>query len=92
MTMAQVQPYWPFIIMALNGMIAGWIAGSLLGGAGGLIRNLIVGIIGAFVGGWLVHAGLLKLPFTTGIPFGDQVVVSTIGALLVMIIARIVAR
>lgn len=92
MNTAELQPYMPYIIMAVNGIIAGWIAGALLGGAGGLIRNLIVGLIGAFVGGWLVHAGLLKLPFTTGLQFGDQVVVSTIGALLVMIIARIVGR
>ena len=47
--------------MALNGLIAGWLAGLLLGG-GGLIRNLVVGLIGAFVGGALVRFGLLKLP------------------------------
>jgi uncharacterized membrane protein YeaQ/YmgE (transglycosylase-associated protein family) len=92
MTLAELQPYWPYIIMALNGIVAGWLAGAILGGAGGLLRNLIVGIIGAFVGGWLVHAGLLKLPFTTGFQLGDQIVVSTIGALLVVIIARIVGR
>ena len=89
--MAQIQPYMPYIIMALNGLIAGWLAGVLLGG-GGLIRNLVVGLIGAFLGGFLINAGLLKLPFTTGIALGDQVVVSTIGALLVIILARILGR
>ncbi|MBA4172846.1 MAG: GlsB/YeaQ/YmgE family stress response membrane protein [Hyphomicrobium sp.] len=84
----------PWIIMAVNGLIAGWIAGLLLGG-GGLIRNLVVGIIGAFIGGALVQAGLLKLPydFNTLIPaFGNQIAVSTIGALLVIILARIIGR
>ena len=52
-TLEQIQPYTPYIIMGLNGLIAGWLAGSLLGG-GGLLRNLVVGIIGAFVGGLLV--------------------------------------
>ncbi len=92
--MAQIQPYMPWIIMAVNGLIAGWIAGLLLGG-GGLIRNLVVGIIGAFIGGALVQAGLLKLPydFNTLIPaFGNQIAVSTIGALLVIILARIIGR
>ncbi len=89
--MADLQPYMPYIVMALNGLIAGWLAGMLLGG-GGLIRNLIVGVIGAFVGGFLVNAGLLALPFTTGSAFGDQIVVSTIGAILVVILARILAR
>ncbi len=81
----------PWVIMALNGLVAGTLAGLLLGG-GGLIRNLVVGVIGAFIGGVLVQAGLLKLPFTTGFVLGDQIIVSTIGALLVIIIARIIAR
>lgn len=82
--------YWPWIIMAVNGLIAGWLAGLLLGG-GGLIRNLIVGIIGAFIGGALVQQGLLNLPFDFG-AWGNQIVVSTIGALIVIILARILGR
>lgn len=89
--MADLQPYMPYIIMAINGLIAGWLAGLLLGG-GGLIRNMFVGIIGAFLGGFLVNAGLLQLPFSTGFGYGDQIVVSTIGAILVIIIARIIGR
>ena len=89
--MAELQPYMPYIIMGLNGLLAGWLAGMLLGG-GGLIRNLFVGILGSFVGGFLVKSGLLKLPFTTGFPYGDQIVVSTIGALLIVILARIIGR
>ena len=89
--MEQLQPYWPFIVMALNGLIAGWLAGLLLGG-GGLIRNLFVGIIGAFVGGFLFNAGLLPLPYSTGSAFGDQIVVSTIGAIVVVLVARLIAR
>ena len=89
--MADLQPYMPYIVMAVNGLIAGWLAGLLLGG-GGLIRNIIVGIIGAFVGGYLVQSGLLKLPFTTGFAYGDQIVVSTIGAIIVLILVRILGR
>lgn len=89
--MAELQPYIPYIVMAVNGLVAGWLAGLLLGG-GGLIRNLFVGIIGAFVGGFLVQSGLLHLPFSTGFAYGDQIVVSTIGAILVIILARIIGR
>ena len=81
----------PWVIMIINGLIAGWLAGLILGG-GGLVRNLIVGIIGAFIGGWLVQSGVLRLPFTTGVALGDQIVVSTIGALIVVILARLVSR
>lgn len=90
--MDQVMPYLqnPWVIMAINGLIAGWLAGLLLGG-GGLFRNLIVGILGAFIGGALVQMGVLKLPVDLGF-WGNQIAVSTIGALLLIIIARIIAR
>jgi uncharacterized membrane protein YeaQ/YmgE (transglycosylase-associated protein family) len=91
-TMEQIQPYWPVIVMAVNGLIAGWLAGLVFGG-GGLIRNMIVGIIGAFVGGALVRYELLQLPasvtnVTNAIPYGTQILISTIGAAIVIIIAR----
>lgn len=88
--MGQLQPYMPFIIMAVNGLIAGWLASLLIGG-GGLIRDMFVGILGALLGGFLVHAGLLKLPFTLG-AWGDQILVSTIGAMIIIVIARIIGR
>ncbi|MGD9668191.1 MAG: GlsB/YeaQ/YmgE family stress response membrane protein [Hyphomicrobiaceae bacterium] len=90
--MDQVMAYLqnPWVIMAINGLIAGWLAGLILGG-GGLIRNLIVGILGAFIGGALVQMGVLKLPVDFG-AWGNQIVVSTIGALLLIIIARVIAR
>jgi uncharacterized membrane protein YeaQ/YmgE (transglycosylase-associated protein family) len=103
----QLQPYMPYIVMAVTGLIAGWLAGLLLGG-GGLFRNLVVGIIGAFVGGLLVKYGiigmpdpvmnpaaLLKIPynFNSLIPvYGNQIAISTIGALIVVILARIFGR
>lgn len=83
-------PYAPWIIMLVNGIIAGWLAGLILGG-GGLLRNALVGILGAVIGGILVQANLLNLPFDIG-AWGNQIVVSTIGALIVIILARIIAR
>lgn len=86
---AWINENWSLVVMIINGLIAGWIAGLLLGG-GGLIRNLIVGLIGAVVGGYLISSGLLVLPynFDAIIPYGNQIVVSTIGALLVVLVAR----
>lgn len=80
----------PWVIMAINGVIAGWLAGQLVGG-GGLIRNLIVGVIGAILGGSLVQMGLLQLPFDLG-TWSNQIVVSTIGAVIIVLIARFIAR
>ncbi|HEY8246372.1 MAG TPA: GlsB/YeaQ/YmgE family stress response membrane protein [Hyphomicrobium sp.] len=89
--MEQYSPYMPWIAMAVNGLVAGWLAHLLLGG-GGIIRDIFVGIIGAFVGGALVQAGLLKLPFLLDWPWAHQILVSTIGAILIIIIARIIGR
>lgn len=90
--------YWPYVVMGLNGIVAGWLAGQILGG-GGLIRNLVVGVIGAFVGGLLISNKLLVLPkavtdITAIMPggWGDQILVSTIGALLVVLVARFLGR
>ena len=80
------------------GLIAGWLAHMVMGsGGGGIISDLIVGLIGAFVGGALVRFGLLKLPegviaFTSKVPYGEQILISTIGALLVIILARVLGR
>ncbi len=89
--MEDYSPYMPWIVMAVNGLIAGWLAGLILGG-GGLIRNIFVGIIGAFVGGALVRAGWLVVPFFQDWPWAHLILVSTIGAILVVILARIIGR
>jgi len=91
-TFEQIQPYTPLIVMAINGLIAGWLAGLLFGG-GGLIRNLVVGIIGSFVGGAMVRYDILQLPasvtnLTGAVPYGTQILISTIGAAIVILVAR----
>lgn len=94
--MGDLQPYLPYIVMALNGIVAGWLASLLLGG-GGLIRDLFIGVLGAFLGGFLVKSGLLTLPdqvlaYANMIPHGPQILISTIGAILIIILSRIIGR
>ena len=50
---------WHFLGWLLIGAIIGWLASKVMHGKGGLIRNIIVGIAGAVVGGWLAeYAGI----------------------------------
>lgn len=77
------------LIFLAIGLVAGWLAGLVLGG-GGLLRNLIVGVIGAFVGGWLLSAAGIALPI--GNALVSQVITATIGAIVVIVVARVVAR
>ena len=94
-TLEQIQPYAPAIVMVVNGLIAGWLA-SLLFAGGGLMRDVAVGIVGAFVGGALVHYDLIALPATVtnlgnALPYGTHILISTIGASLVILVARLVS-
>jgi uncharacterized membrane protein YeaQ/YmgE (transglycosylase-associated protein family) len=77
------------LIFLAIGLVAGWLASLILGG-GGLLRNLIVGVIGAFVGGWLLSAAGIVLPI--GNVLLSQIVTATIGAIVVIVIARVIAR
>ena len=70
------------------GLIAGVLASVVMGGEG-LLRYLIVGVLGAFVGGYLFSALKIELPIKNA--FLSQVVTSTVGAILVVIIARLIA-
>lgn len=90
--MEETSPYLPWIVMAFNGLIAGWLAGLLLGGRGGIIRDIFVGIIGAFVGGALVRAGWIEVPVPFDSLWAHQILVSTVGAILVVVLARIIGR
>jgi uncharacterized membrane protein YeaQ/YmgE (transglycosylase-associated protein family) len=71
------------------GLVAGWLASLVLGG-GGLVRNLIVGVIGAFVGGWLLSLAGISLP--VGNALVSQIITATLGAIVVLAVARLIAR
>lgn len=71
---------WFFII----GAVAGWLAGTFVKGHGfGLWVDIIVGIIGAFIGGFALS--LLGITMT-GIL--GSLVSSTIGAVILLVIIR----
>ena len=43
------------LVILFVGLVAGWLAGQIVRGTGfGLIGDIVVGIIGAFIGGWLM--------------------------------------
>ncbi len=76
------------LAILLIGLVAGWLA-SLLVGGGGLLRDLITGLVGAVVGAFILHAFGIVLPFHD--PLVSDIVMSTLGAVIVVVVARAVA-
>lgn len=72
------------------GAIAGFITNLIMGGTGGVITTIILGIVGAVVGGFLAGS-VLGVADVTGINL-ESIVVSVIGAIIVVAIFRGVSR
>ena len=72
------------LMFLLIGGIAGWVAGILVRGRGhGIIANIVVGIIGAFIGGFI----FTELGITTGGLLGS-LVMATSGAIILLLVLR----
>ena len=70
----------------LVGLIAGWLAGKVMGGRGfGLLGNIVVGIIGSFLGGFL--ASFLFGGDVTGFSL-THILVAFVGAVVFLLILR----
>lgn len=76
------------VVFAVIGLIAGWLASWIVGG-GGLLTFLISGVLGAFVGGYLFTALKINLPIRN--IWLSQIVTATVGAVIVVIVARLIA-
>lgn len=76
-------------ILLITGGVAGWLAGLILkkGGAG-IIRNVIIGVVGAFLGSWLL--GLLDISF--GNEWVGSLVTATIGSVVLLLIIGFITK
>jgi uncharacterized membrane protein YeaQ/YmgE (transglycosylase-associated protein family) len=75
------------LIFLAVGLVAGFLASFIVGG-GGLVRYLITGVIGAFVGGYLFGALGINVG---GSALLSQIITSTVGAIVVVLLARLIA-
>ena len=82
-------PVETILIWLLVGGVAGWLASMIVKGGGlGLMGDIVVGIIGAFVGSWL----LARLGLHLGVGFVSVIASATVGAVLLLLILRLVRR
>jgi uncharacterized membrane protein YeaQ/YmgE (transglycosylase-associated protein family) len=79
------------IIWLIVGAIAGWLAGLIVRGFGfGLLGNIVIGIVGALIAGWLFP----KLGVSIGIGNNiiRELVYATIGAVILLVIVGLIRR
>jgi len=75
------------VVMLAIGAVAGWLAGQIMSGGGfGLVGNIIVGILGALVAGFL-FPGFLPVGGLIG-----QIISATLGAVILLFIIGLVKR
>lgn len=76
------------LVILIVGIIAGWLAGKVVRGAGfGILGDLLVGIIGAFVGNWL----LPRIGIHLGTGILSAIVNAAIGAIILLLVLRLLA-
>lgn len=70
------------------GLIAGFLAGKLTRGGGfGIVGDIVVGVLGAFLGGWVF--GLLGIASYGLI---GSIITATIGAILLLFLIRLIKK
>ena len=82
-----------FLIWLIIGGVVGWLASLVMrtDGQQGILLNVVVGIVGAFLGGWLISPLVGVGTINDGISIGS-VVVSLIGAVILLAIVNLFRR
>jgi uncharacterized membrane protein YeaQ/YmgE (transglycosylase-associated protein family) len=77
------------LIFLLVGALAGWLGGIVVKGDSlGLIGDIVVGVIGSFVGGWLFNS----FHIVHGVGFFGNLIGATLGAIVLLFVLRLVRR
>lgn len=77
------------VVTVIIGLVAGFLASLVVGSSGGLLGLIIAGVLGAFVGTYVL--GALGINLGIRDPLVSLIVTSTIGAIIVLFIARVIA-
>jgi uncharacterized membrane protein YeaQ/YmgE (transglycosylase-associated protein family) len=78
-----------FLWFLLIGLAAGWLAGQVMKGGGfGVLGDIIVGVIGALLGGFLFR----QLGFSTSGGLLGALIVATVGAVVLLFLLRLVKK
>jgi uncharacterized membrane protein YeaQ/YmgE (transglycosylase-associated protein family) len=75
------------LIWILVGLVAGVLASLVVGSGYGLLGNIVIGIVGAFVGGWIFREAGWSAPWGG---LAGTIFVAFIGALVLLVLLRLI--
>jgi uncharacterized membrane protein YeaQ/YmgE (transglycosylase-associated protein family) len=78
-----------FLLWLVVGLISGWLASAVVGGGFGLIGDIVIGIVGAFLGGLLFRSMHWHAPISG---LAGTIFIAFIGAILLLLILRLIRR
>jgi uncharacterized membrane protein YeaQ/YmgE (transglycosylase-associated protein family) len=79
-----------FIAWIVLGLIAGFVASKIVNHRGeGLILDIVLGVVGAVVGGWLFHT--FGMPGVSGVNI-YSLIVAVLGACVVLVVYHLLSR
>ena len=78
-------PQMTLLTWIVVGAIAGFLANAITGTSDGLVLMVVLGIVGAVVGGWVAGPKLLNIANVTGVNV-TSIVVAVVGALIVIFV------
>jgi uncharacterized membrane protein YeaQ/YmgE (transglycosylase-associated protein family) len=83
-----------FLIWLIIGGIVGWLASLVMrtDGQQGILLNVVVGIVGAFLGGWLISPLVGVGTINSGNISIGSIVVSLVGAIILLAIVNLFRR
>jgi len=76
------------IVVIIVGAIIGWVAGMIMRTRGGLLVDIVVGIVGALLAGYLFN----KTLFTAGNFSVESLLWSLLGAVILLAIVKLIFR
>lgn len=80
------------VIWLITGGVVGWVAGLIMGRRDGVLLDIIIGIVGALLGGWFVAPFLGTATIDQGAFSLTALLVSLAGAVVLLAIVNIGLR
>jgi uncharacterized membrane protein YeaQ/YmgE (transglycosylase-associated protein family) len=71
------------------GLVAGVLASLVVGGGYGIVGDIIIGIVGAFIGGWIFRQMGWHTPFGG---LAGTIFIAFIGAVVLILLLRLIRR